>query len=307
MKKLLSFALALILCVLCTVPAFAAGSTPLTQPGTNYQGYSPSHTYSGNWATTTKFYLFANASGGLTRVEAPNVETSNLRVEEYDSSFRFLSGRLLAYDGLPLWGGFYAGTNYNFIITGQENRSESDSVEVIRVLKYSKDWQYLGKASVYGADTFMPFDAGTVNCVESGGILHVYTCHEMYSHGDGKNHQSNMEITIQESDMNVTEVTKMNNRFFFFVSHSFNQFVLVDSQGNLVTADHGDGNPRAMEINILFGKGGSTMPNNSVKDGDRIAYIRTDAFPGESGDNNTGAMLGGLAETSNGYLLAYAQ
>ena len=146
--RFLSLLLSLVLSFSLCVPAFAAGSTALTQPGTNYPEYPPSHTYFSYSVATTKFYLFANTSGGLTRVEAPNDGTPNqLRVEEYDSSFRFLSGQLLTYDGLPRWGGFYAGTNYNFIITGQENRSESDGVEVIRVLKYSKDWQYLGKAS----------------------------------------------------------------------------------------------------------------------------------------------------------------
>lgn len=36
---------------------------------------------------------------------------------------------------------------------GQKNEEENDSKEVIRVVKYSKDWQRLGAASLYGANT----------------------------------------------------------------------------------------------------------------------------------------------------------
>lgn len=312
--RFLSLVFALVLSLSLCVPAFAAGnSTELTEPGTFYD---TKHTYSGNWASTTKFYLYANGAGGLTRVEAPSsLNPGILRVEEYDNSFRFLSGRLISYDGLPIWGGFYAGTNYNFIITGQNNPNESDSVEVVRVLKYSKDWQYLGKASVYRANTSKPFEAGTLNCSESGGILYIHTCHQMYKSSDGKNHQANMIVVVRESDMTVTE-TSCEGGYIGYVSHSFNQFIMVDSQRNLILVNHGDAYPRAIGMHILIDRGGRERPNGDTReadlfkdwnDGDRDGYVLTPEFPGKTGENTTGAMLGGLTETSNGYLLAYAQ
>ena len=45
------------------------------------------------------------------------------------------------------------------IIQGcQSNAAESDSAEVIRVVKYDKDWNRLGAASLKGANTTIPFD-----------------------------------------------------------------------------------------------------------------------------------------------------
>ncbi|MBD5161785.1 MAG: S-layer homology domain-containing protein [Oscillibacter sp.] len=310
--RVLSLVLALVLSVSLCAPALASGSSD-AGPSISH---NPSHEYSSYWAATTKFFLYANAKGGLTRVEAPGYDTTNqLRVEEYDRSFRFLSGKYITYDGLPVWGGFYAGENYNFIITGQNNPNESDSVEVIRVLKYSKDWQYLGKASVYGANTYKPFDAGTVSCAESNGILHILTCHEMYKSSDGKNHQASMQITIRESDMTVTE-TNCDGGFIGRVSHSFNQLIMVDSQGNFITANHGDAYPRAIEMEMLVDGGRRERPNTDIReadirkdwnDGDRFGDVLTPEFPGKTGFNYTGAMLGGMAETTNGYLLAYTQ
>ena len=50
-----------------------------------------------------------------------------------------------------LWGGFFAGEKYNFFIFGQENPSQNNDTEVIRVVKYSKDWKRLGQTSLRGA------------------------------------------------------------------------------------------------------------------------------------------------------------
>ena len=64
--------------------------------------------------------------------------------EDYSPDFQYLSGRTIPME-LSRWGGFFAGADYNFFVFGQENPSESDSTEVIRVVKYSKDWQRLGQ------------------------------------------------------------------------------------------------------------------------------------------------------------------
>lgn len=71
-------------------------------------------------------------------------------------------------------------------------------MEVIRIVKYDKSWNRLGQASVYGANTKVPFKAGAVRCAESGGMLYIHTCHEMYKHTDGKNHQANMSIAVRQ-------------------------------------------------------------------------------------------------------------
>lgn len=96
--RYLALFLALALSVSLCVPALASGNS---DAGPKIS-HNPSHDYSGNWTSPTQFYLYANSKGGLTRVEAPGSEMANqIRVEEYDRSFKFLSGKYIAYDGLP--------------------------------------------------------------------------------------------------------------------------------------------------------------------------------------------------------------
>ncbi|MBD5161454.1 MAG: S-layer homology domain-containing protein [Oscillibacter sp.] len=292
--RFLSLVLALVLSVSLCVPALASGNwTELTEPGT---GCTTSHDYSDR-GSPTKFFLYANEKGGLTRVEAP-ASSKQLHVEEYDRSLRFLSGKLIPFDGLEKWGGFYAGANYNFIITGQNNISDHpDSTEVVRVLKYSKDWQYLGKASVYGAYTNSPFHFGNLRCAESGDILYIHTSHAMYN-----GHQSNMILVVRESDMTVTETNCKVSDYPGYVSHSFNQYIMADSLGNLILGNHGDAYPRTMQLYRLDGRAGK----ETITGGSNSSYVNADNFIGLAG-GATYAMLGGIAETTSGYLMAYSQ
>ena len=126
--------------VLSLVPAAAAAEGPAVSKNINYQDYITR-------STPVYSYLMENNNGGLTRVEYID---GQVVVEDYSAKFQFQSSRTIPME-LPIWGGFFAGEDYNFFVFGQRNPSESDSAEVIRVVKYSKDWQRLGQASLYGA------------------------------------------------------------------------------------------------------------------------------------------------------------
>ena len=129
-------------------------------------------------------------------------------------------------------------------------KHSQETLLVIRVVKYSKDWKRLGQTSLRGANTTIPFDAGSLRCAEYGDYLYIRTCHEMYaSSRDGKNHQANLTLTVRQSDMRLTDTyyIVMNNSVGY-VSHSFNQFVLIDQERNIVTLDHGDAYPRSIVL-----------------------------------------------------------
>ena len=111
--------------LLSLAPTAMAAGGPATSSNINRQDYS-------TYGATVKSYLYDNGSG-LTRVEYVN---GSVVVEDYDSSFRFLSSRTIPME-LSIWGGFYAGKDANFLIFGQSNPSQSDSTSVIRVVKYS--------------------------------------------------------------------------------------------------------------------------------------------------------------------------
>ena len=203
--------------------------------------------------------------------------------------------------GAGKFGGFYAGQTANYLIFGQDNPVESDQVEVIRVVQYSKDWVRQGQASLYGANTTVPFRAGSLRCDEYNGYLYIRTSHEMYtSANDGLNHQANLTFCVRQRDMEITEAfyTVLNSAYGY-VSHSFNQFILVDEEGRLVALDHGDAYPRsAVLLRYDRAAGSDTFTG-------RTSQVTVRAFAGAVGQNQTGAALGGLAETASGYVTAF--
>lgn len=267
--------------------------TPATEPAKS-SNYGDQHSY-GNWADTVKSYLYENERGGLTRVEYAG---SKIVVEDYDSTLHFLSGWTTQPE-LPVWGGFYAGADYNFMVFGQNNREENPSKEVIRVVQYTKDWQRVNSVSLYGANTTEPFNAGSLRCTEHNGFLYIRTCHTMFKSPDGLNHQANVMLSIQQSDMSIADAHYIVGNSGY-VSHSFNQFVLVDKSGQLVTLDHGDAYPRAL---VLYQYAADMVNGQFTKSKTQEAKIVS--FPGAVGDNTTGCAVGGLEETSNGYVAAY--
>ena len=305
-----SFRLLSCLCVLAMAismlpAAWAAEPTPL-------KSTIAGGTYNGNWAVPIDAYLYQDGDN-LVRVEnfkgVKIVDAQGnfmkwsayprLVAETYDSNFQLISSVDLDME-LDLWGGFYAGEDYNFVIFGQENPSEDDNAEVIRVVKYDKDWNRLGQASLRGANTTIPFDAGSLRCDEYNGYLYVRTSHEMYQSGDGLNHQANLTFSVRESDMTITDGYHDVVANKGYVSHSFNQFILVDSQGRLVALDHGDAYPRGACLSIYDNKAGSDTFANGCK------TFNLTTWSGRVGENTTGANVTDLAETSSGYLAAYS-
>ena len=151
---------------------------------------------------------------------------------------------------------------------------------------------------LYGANTTEPFEAGSLRMAQSGDLLFVRTCHEMYALSNGEIHQANVTFSVQVSTMEVVQQsTGVSVIFFGYVTHSFNQFVLVDGQ-KLVAADHGDAHPRAIVLS-RYEKDIDKRPLNTSCD-------TVDVFPlsGFTGDNNTGASVGGLEASETSYLVA---
>lgn len=287
--RVFSLALCLAMALSMAPVAMAAQAQPAVSKNLDKHSYSTYH------ANTINSYLYENSSGGLTRVEYIN---GQVVVEDYDSSFQCQSSRTIPVE-LPLWGGFYAGKDHNFLIFGQENPSESDSVEVVRVVKYDKSWNRLGQASLYGANTTVPFRSTSLRCVEGGGYLYIRTAHQMYKSDDGLNHQASMMLVVRQGDMEITDsYYKVGGGGY--VSHSFNQFILVDKQGRIVSLDHGDAYPRALLLQQYNTKAGSSSFDW------REEELELVTFPGATGANNTGCSVGGFAETSNGYVAAYS-
>ena len=255
-----------------------------------------SNEYSGNWANTVKSSLEKLGDGRYERVEWVS---NALYVEHYNSSYRFLdSSKIGASTYTPtgasqvIWGGYYAGSQFNFVVTGQANKSDSDSVAVMRVTKYSKTWGYLGNVEYSAINTYMPFDAGSLRMTEMNGELWIRTCHEMYKSSDGYHHQANMSFRIRQSDLSkldsATSVSYFGSKFGY-VSHSFNQFI-VSTGSKIYSADHGDAYPRAIAA--------KSIPTDSASGSSGQEYYIA-KFKGKVGANYTGATLDGFESANN--------
>lgn len=250
-----------------------------------------------NWSLPMNSYLYENSDGTITRLEALS---DNIVIETYTSDFKLKSTGTVSKE-LPLFGGFFSGTSYNYIIFGQNNYSEDDTVAVFEIVRYSKAWVKLGSDSLLGANTYIPFDAGSCRMCEYGGKLYVRTCHEMYMTSDGYHHQANVTIEYDEAtDTIVDSYTGIMNVNYGYVSHSFNQFIKTNGSA-LVAVDHGDA---SITRGIMLQKYVQAAGSDSFSG--RVNYIKLFSFNGNSGANYTGAQVGGFEVSSSSYLTAFS-
>ena len=247
-----------------------------------------------DFSSTVKSYLVAQKDGSFMRVEAIN---GQVVIETYSSELQFESALLLKYE-LPLFGGFYEGTDSFFLVFGQENPAEDDATEVIRVVRYDKSWDRLGAVSLYGANTASPFEEGSLRMMQSGDFLYIHTCHEMYHLLNGINQQANLMLAVRISTMEVEECfDSVGDSSDGYVGRSFNQFIAADEDA-ILSVNHGNAYPRAVVLSRYALKTEeSIFANNCVS-------VETLPIAGESGDYNTGTSVGGFEASETSYLIA---
>ena len=285
------FVVFLMLCM-CILPAYAQPEAPqLYSNNLNDQNYSA-------YGSPVWSYLTPQSNGYM--LTAWNSSDKQLHVAYYDDSYNMLSEKVIAAE-LPIFGGFYAADDAYYVVSGQSNPDESDSVEVFRITKYDLNWKRLGSTGLYGANTYIPFDAGSCRMDYSTPYLVVRTCHEMYKSSDGYHHQANVTIQVDTNQMAVTDsYYNVMNISYGYVSHSFNEFVLIDND-HIVCVDHGDAYPRSA---VLF-KYNANVSSGTFRQGwEYGTYATLMRFVGEIGNNTTNASVGGFVKSSSHYLTA---
>lgn len=243
------------------------------------------------WSSVVNSYLYENDDNTLTRVEY--MGEKGVVVENYSPTCELIDSRSIDAE-LPYFGGFFSGKDANYLVFGQKNEDESNACEIIRVVKYSKSWEKLGQCSYKGANTYVPFDAGSLRMTETDGMLYIYTCHTMYESSDGYHHQANMTFVINEKTMTVSQTyyDVMNISQTGYVSHSFNQFVKTDGK-YVYRVDHGDSYPRAVSITRC-------EVNGSIE---KVGYTFALPIKGYSGYNATGVSVGGFELSGDNCLI----
>ena len=254
------------------------------------------------WSDTVKSYLTVCDNGNYMRVQSGAIE-GKLLVEYYSSDFEPLSTKLIDNE-LPIFGAFYDSGNNYYVLSGQENPKQNDSLEVFRITKYDKNWNKIKSCGLYGANTTVPFDAGSARMTHSGDHLLVRTCHEMYKSSDGNNHQANVTIEVDMPSMTITDsYTGIMNVDYGYVSHSFNQFIKTDGN-HIVALDHGDAHPRSavlVKYNSDFTTG-KFFPSYF----EQVSNIDVVTYPEYTSGhyNYTGAAIGGFDVSSSSYIVA---
>lgn len=238
------------------------------------------------WAHTN-FHSLAKTEEGLLQavVEGEN----EVLIHNYTPEGKLQSTKTLPLE-LSIHGGFYQGIDANYIVSGDKNVSESLTKEVIRVVKYDRNFNKIDTLSLTGEDirTTVPFDAGSLRMAETEDDLIIHTSRERFKSRDGLNHQSQLTLVIDKETMTLKEkVTDFQSNH---VSHSFNQFVRVDGDKHILI-DHGDAYPRSIVLHR----------------GDGQTYEKVDLFdiPGLVGANATGISVGGLEVTTDNYMVAF--
>ncbi len=254
------------------------------------------------WSDTVKSYLTVCDNGNYMRVQSGAIN-GKLLVEYYSSDFEPLNTKLIDNE-LPIFGAFYDSGNNYYVLSGQENPKQNDSLEVFRITKYDKNWNKIKSCGLYGANTTVPFDAGSARMTHSGDHLLVRTCHEMYKSSDGNNHQANVTIEVDMPSMTITDsYTGVMNVDYGYVSHSFNQFIKTDGN-HIVALDHGDAHPRSavlVKYNSDFTTG-KFFPSYF----DKVSNIDVVTYPEYTAGhyNYTGAAIGGFDVSSSSYIVA---
>lgn len=237
-----------------------------------------------SWKETMSSYLVNNSDGTISVVEAGK----QITIDTYNAKYALAATQRIDYE-LPLFGGFYSGAQYNYIAFGAENWEENNSKEVIRIVKYDKKFKRLDSVSITGGQSYTvaPFDGGSGGMAESGDTLVFHTSRTRYAGEDKANHQSQLTIIVNTSNMKVTNDLGLFQKNH--VSHSFDQYVLFDG-GSQVLVDHGDAYPRS----VVLHKGNGT------------SYNEVDLFkiPGKIGANATGVSIGGFEMSSSSYIAA---
>lgn len=262
--------------------------TPLTQ-----SPISSSNKHSQNYTTFAlgQKSVLLETQVGYSRLEWVK---DALYLEQYDKNFQLYSQKTIPLE-LEEYVEFYEGISYYYLLFSAENPEELSSKEVLRVVKYDKNWNRISSTSLSDINTIG--DVHTASMVEVGENLLIHSCHTMYG-SSGQIHQANLRISIDWPSMTlISTAHSLSNSNTGYVSDSLQQKIAVSQDGFLVTADHGDAYPRSMVI--------YAWEDNVISDTENDP-LSAEVFPlaGSLGNTITGARLADVAVSSSSVLLA---
>lgn len=255
--------------------------------------------YTERWSRVCKQYFFINEKSEYVLINIQHgVDTVFIRT--YMKDWKPVKTLEIPVEG-ELFGGFYEGRDYYYMVFGNANQEKDDRKTVLKLVKYDRDFNRLGSLDINNAYTVSPFDAGSLRMAETDGYLAIHTARLRY---DG--HQSQLTVVIDTKNMKV--LNELGSFQANHVSHSFDQYVFYDNKDRLILFDHGDAYPRALALKVFEKDGRSFYQGASTesyypqkKEGEN--YFELLRFPGMTGANVTGTSIGNIVEGSKKYIM----
>ena len=160
--------------------------------------------------------------------------------------------------------------------------------------------------TIYGSNTYEPFNFGSLRMAELDNKLYVYTCHTMYTTEDKLNHQANMIFTIDESTMKTVDYQyEISNLTQGYVSHSFNQY--IKTYGDYIyRVDHSETGDLVEGGEIMAVNGITLTKFNKNDQPTEVAVTVPERFNIRRG-NYTGSSIGGFEIGSDNCIIAFSQ
>ena len=142
--------------------------------------------------------LFVNPDGSMGSLVA---DSGTIYIKAYDSSGNVIRDQTLPYE-LPLFGAFYAGQSYNYIMFGQNNPNLDQNAEVVRIVKYDKDFNKLSAVSISAgdSDTITPYSFSSARMAENGNQLYIAFGRTLLRTDDNSVHHQALESIILNTD-----------------------------------------------------------------------------------------------------------
>ena len=160
--------------------------------------------------------------------------------------------------------------------------------------------------TIYGSNTYEPFNFGSLRMTELDNKLYVYTCHTMYTTEDKLNHQANMIFTIDESTMKTVDYQyEISNLTQGYVSHSLNQY--IKTYGDYIyRVDHSETGDLVEGGEIMAVNGITLTKFNKNDQPTEVTVTVPERFNIRRG-NYTGSSIGGFEIGSDNCIIAFSQ
>jgi hypothetical protein len=253
--------------------------------------------YGGNWATPDDRCLYRDPSGDLGIIAHDRTTQTVTFERRHRTTYALVGARTtVSQDDWPLWGGCYAAPDGSlYLLLGRANPTENDSAQVLALRRYSVSGSLTGTAYLTGGVShgikgiYEPFMGAAAHMVAVGSRLVIHMARLMYAI-DGVHHQGNLTFEVDLTTMTAKAFSELGG--YVYSSHAFQTLVTMRGT-DLITVDHGDAYPRAVQLGVMSG-----YPAQRV-----ARTYRLMDFNGTIGDNFTGATVTGLEGGPSGVLV----